>query len=207
MQRAGPRERSVFINVPFDAEYEPLYVALIAGLIGFGFIPRCVLEIPSTGQAVRLDRILRCIRGCRFSVHDLSRAGADPHSRCARFNMPFELGLAVAVRLVDPDHEWVLFETRPFRLQRSLSDLNGFDPHIHGGTQAGVLQALRNAFQRTQRRPNLEDLRSLLREVAGMAADLRTQSRSKTLFDATSFRELVRATNLILEEHHRPRWR
>lgn len=206
MNRAGVRGRSVFINVPFDSDYEPLYVAMIAGLIGLGFIPRCVLEIPSVGKAIRLDRILECIRECKYSLHDLSRAGIDPRSRCARFNMPFELGLAVAVQHLEQDHEWVLFETRSFRVQKSLSDLNGFDPHIHGGTQAGVLHALRNAFQREQRRPDEHDLRRLVRDVAGMAEDLRHRSRSRSLFDASSFRELVRATRLIVNDKHRAKW-
>lgn len=200
------RERSVFLNVPFDSEYEPLYLAHIAGLIGLGFLPRCVLEIPSAGKAIRLDRILQCIRACKYSVHDLSRCGVDPRSRCARFNMPFELGLAVASQFVDRDHKWVLFETKSFRLQKSLGDMNGFDPHIHRGTPVGVLQALRSAFQRDRGRPNAGDLRALLRVVNGMARELKASSRSKSLYDASCFRELVRAASLFADRRYRPTW-
>ncbi len=56
MKRIGVRERSVFINVPFDLEYEPLYLALIAGLIGLDLLPRCVLEVPAAGKAIRGER-------------------------------------------------------------------------------------------------------------------------------------------------------
>jgi hypothetical protein len=33
-------EQSVFLNVPFDIEYSPLLIALIAGLTGLGRTPR-----------------------------------------------------------------------------------------------------------------------------------------------------------------------
>ncbi len=120
--------------------------------------------------------------------------------------MPFELGLAVATQSVDRDHKWVLLETRPFRLQKSMSDLNGFDPHIHRGTPVGVLHALRSAFQRDRGRPNVDDLRALLRVVAGTARNLKASSRSKSLYDASSFRELVRAAGLVADRQFRPTW-
>jgi hypothetical protein len=43
--------------------------------------------------------------------------------------MPFELGLAVEAghRQV---HQWFVLDARPYRLQRSLSDLNSTDPPI-----------------------------------------------------------------------------
>lgn len=199
------RDRSVFINVPFDSEYEPLYVALVAGLVGLGFIPRSVLEIPSVGKAVRLDRIIRCMRECRYSIHDLSRAGAERNSGFARFNMPFELGIAVAIELVDEDHLWVLLEERPYRLQRTLSDLNGFDPHVHRANQTGIVQALLNAFPRKGEHPNEEDLRSLVRDAVGIARSIKRGRR--TLFDAASFRELVHGTRVLMVQTHVARWR
>jgi len=83
----------VFINVPFDDEYEPLFLALIAGLVGLGFTPRSVLQIPPNQR--RLERILTQIKRCAFSVHDLSRVEpSGVRDPVPRFNMPFELGLA-----------------------------------------------------------------------------------------------------------------
>ena len=83
--------RGVFLNVPFDIGYERLFVALISALVSLGRVPRCVLEIPEQGIG-RLSRIFRLVRTCPVSVHDLSRVGQP-----VRFNMPFELGLAVAL--------------------------------------------------------------------------------------------------------------
>ena len=83
--RGLAEKRSVFLNVPFDGSYERIFVALISSLIALGRNPRCVLEIPETGQG-RLVRILQLIRACPVSIHDLSRVGLP-----VRFNMPFEL--------------------------------------------------------------------------------------------------------------------
>jgi len=59
--------------------------------------------------------------------------------------MPFELGLAVALSLSESRrqrHGFVLLESKRFRLQRSLSDMNGYDPLIHHGTQGGAIHSI-----------------------------------------------------------------
>ncbi len=90
-----PRTReSTFLNIPYDPSFTKLYLAYIAGVSSFGLLPRATLEIP--GGEPRLDRILSLIRSCAYSLHDLSRVQLDPHPpKTPRFNMPFELGLAV----------------------------------------------------------------------------------------------------------------
>src|SRR3972149_2049315 len=93
-RRAGPRPRlplnTVFVNVPYDPEYENLFIALIAGLSGFGLIPHATLEIP--GSERRLNRIMGLLRRCRYSFHDLSRVELDATPpETPRFNMPFEI--------------------------------------------------------------------------------------------------------------------
>src|SRR3972149_2701488 len=104
---------AVFLNVPFDTRYEPLFVALIATLTSIGRKPRTVLELPEQGQG-RLSRIIEPLEACQVSLHDLSRVGPP-----ARFNMPFELGLAYAVRRYDPTEKkrsLVLLESVNHRL-------------------------------------------------------------------------------------------
>ena len=116
------RRRSVFLNLPFDKSYERLFVAMISALVAIGRTPRCVLEVPEQGDG-RLARILHLIRSCSVSVHDLSRVGLP-----ARFNMPFELGIAFTLRRIDGGrHRFVLLEAKGHRLQKTLSDLNGID--------------------------------------------------------------------------------
>ena len=105
--------------MPFDGRYTPLYLAAIAGLCGLGLRPRGVVEI--AGPQRRLERIQNLLGRCPISVHDLSRV--ELSRGVPRFNMPFELGLAVEMSQ-HQKHEWFALEARPFRLQRSLSDLN-----------------------------------------------------------------------------------
>ena len=113
----------------------------MAGLCAFGLRPRATVEIP--GSTRRLDHILELISACRYSFHDLSRVQL---SRGApRFNMPFEIGLAVATARWRPAHQWFLFEARPFRVQQTLSDLAGTDAYIHGDAPQRLLVALTDA--------------------------------------------------------------
>jgi len=99
-------ENDVFLNVPFDTAYEPLFITLVGTLIFLKQEPHCVLEVREQGDG-RLSRIFELMRRCRQSIHDLSRAGTP-----ARFNMPFELGLACALRLAIPATTMYTFSTR-----------------------------------------------------------------------------------------------
>ena len=56
----------------------------------------CVATLELPGPQRRLDRIAELLASCHYSFHDLSRVEtAGPAPRVPRFNMPFELGLAV----------------------------------------------------------------------------------------------------------------
>ena len=140
--RRAPRAESVFLNIPYDRRFENLFLAYIAAISAFGFTPRAALEIPSSHR--RLDRIVELISASEYSVHDLSRVQLDSHApRTPRFNMPFELGLTVALeRGAAPDHNWVVCESQRHRLHKSLSDLDGTDVYVHDGTIRGVFREL-----------------------------------------------------------------
>jgi len=108
------------------------------------------------------QRLFELIERCASSVHDLSRVELSlRRPRVPRFNMPFELGLAVALSLSKGTHRWYLLEARDYRLQASLSDMNGFDPQIHHGTPTGILTALTNAFVKPGGQPTVGDLKRL----------------------------------------------
>lgn len=132
-QVGGVTENAVFLNIPYDPSFLQLYIAYISGLIHLGLIPRVTLRLP--GGARRLDKIFAEIKGCRFSIHDLSQVRLDRKPPATpRFNMPFELGLAVAWEKLNPGkHTWFVFEGVNYRILKSLSDLNGSDPQIHVG--------------------------------------------------------------------------
>ncbi len=95
LRRKSISEDSVFLNIPYDEKFKKLYLAYIAGLVNFGLIPVVTLGLP--GGKRRLEKIFALIQDCRYSVHDISRVTLDDGSPpTPRFNMPFELGLAVA---------------------------------------------------------------------------------------------------------------
>ena len=124
--RSRRRTKKAFLNVPCDEKYEPLLLAFIGGLCRFGLTPRATIEIP--GSERRLDRIIKLISECPYSFHDLSRVTLDSKARVPRFNMPFELGLAVAKAHKVRNHRWFVFESESHRINKSLSDLGGTDP-------------------------------------------------------------------------------
>jgi hypothetical protein len=157
------RSADVFLNIPFADSHEFLYVALIAGLVTLRLNPRCVLEIPP--QQSRLQRLYQLIASCPYSIHDLSyvRLSSTGH-RVPRFNMPFELGLAVALALTQQGadaHQFRILEARPYRVQQSLSDVLGHDPYIHRGCADGVLESLLDVFSDLPEASDLMVMRSL----------------------------------------------
>jgi hypothetical protein len=182
----------VFLNVPFDKGYRPLFLALIAGLAALGCEPHCVLEIPSGGQN-RLDRIYGLIETCGASVHDLSRVFLSGPFRVPRFNMPFELGLAYSIARRQA-HGFFVLEERPHRLQASLSDFNGHDPHIHEGTQDGILCCLLDCFGLQGRpQPTFATLRSMTRKLSRAVAALESAQGLDHPFHPYVFRQAVSA--------------
>ena len=189
--RGRPGRTDVFLNVPYDASYEDLYLAFISGLCGFGLTPRATLEIP--GGERRLERIVRLIRRCRYSFHDLSRVELDHRApRTPRFNMPFELGLTLGLsRLEARRHQFFLFEAVEHRLAKSLSDMSGTDPHIHDGRPHGLLNALANALVREKPRPSVRQLELIYGDLRTAAPVIRRNLRASSLFEARAFADLV----------------
>lgn len=90
------------------------------------------------------------------SFHDVSYMLRDGRKRVPRFNMPFELGLAVGIA---ERPTWFVLERQPYRLQQSLSDLNGIDPLVYGGTDRGIHQVLLKAFDRLDGRITVDLIR------------------------------------------------
>lgn len=176
MRPSSAPDFTVFLNFPFDKGYRPLFLALIAGLVALNREPHCVLEIPSGGQN-RLDRIYGLIERCGASIHDLSRVRLSGPLRVPRFNMPFELGLAYSIARRQA-HSFFVLEERSYRLQASLSDLNGHDPHVHEGTQDGILRCLLDCFiTQGSRQPTFATLQSLTRKLGRTVTTLEHEAR------------------------------
>ncbi|HEV2350614.1 MAG TPA: hypothetical protein VG028_12290 [Terriglobia bacterium] len=182
---------SVFLNIPYDVRFGKLYLAYIAGLSAFGLVPRATVEIP--GGDRRLNRIFDLIKTCRYSVHDLSRVQLDHHPPpTPRFNMPFELGLAIAwTNLQKQADSWFVFETMKRRLQKSLSDLDGTDVYVHDGTVSGVFRELTNAFVRNKRQPTMKQMQAVYEALHRAIPRIKRDAGARNLFSARVFKELI----------------
>ena len=90
-------EDSVFINCPFDSQYQAIFYALVFAVHDCGYVARCALEVDDSGL-VRIQKIEQMISDCRFGIHDISRVESDPHTQLPRFNMPLELGLFLGAK-------------------------------------------------------------------------------------------------------------
>jgi hypothetical protein len=180
---------AVFLNIPYDDEFQRLYVAYIVGIFQHSLVPFITSGIP--GGERRLDRVLALVQSCRYSIHDLSRvelSAAPPAT--PRFNMPLELGLTIAWAKLHPKrHTWFLWESTPRRLQKSMSDLDGTDPYIHSGTVEGVLGELRNAFDR-QGAPPVHRMMDAYRVVESNIDRILAGAGTRNLYSASVFREL-----------------
>jgi hypothetical protein len=188
-----------FLNIPYDNTFQSLYLAYIAGITAFGLAPQATLEIP--GGARRLDRIFDLINSCRYSFHDLSRVELDvPRPATPRFNMPFELGLAVAWdKLNAGQHVWFVLEAKSRRLHKSLSDLGGTDVYVHGGKPQGVFRELCNALVRTERQPTVQRMTGIYRGLVEVLPDIKRRAGAKSAFEARVFADLI-VTSLALAD-------
>jgi hypothetical protein len=198
--RARVKAPSVFLNVPYDAAFENLLLAYIAAVSAYGFAPRATLEIPFGER--RLDRILALIRDSRYSIHDLSRVQLDRKSpRTPRFNMPFELGLAIALeKTAHPDHEWIVCESVRRRINKSLSDLDGTDAYVHGGTVAGVFREMGNAFVGSSRQPTVTEMSQIYRLLRAEFKNVLKKAGARDAFNARVFRELCVLASTAADE-------
>lgn len=137
-------ERSVFLNCPFDPEYEPVFRALVFAVQECGFRPRCALEVED-GSEVRIEKIYRIIRECRYGIHDISRV--ELRNGLPRFNVPLELGLFLGARQYGAreqrEKRCLVLDHEPARFRDTLSDIAGQEVREHGGDPHRAMAAVR----------------------------------------------------------------
>jgi len=112
-----------------------------------GFTPRSALDESDSG-IFRFVKILDLIAACEFSIHDLSRQELDSSSGLPRFNMPFELGADLALRLkgraAQRKRRSLVLDAVAYRYHRSLSDIAGMDIGVHGNEPTRLIKEVRD---------------------------------------------------------------
>jgi hypothetical protein len=139
-------DKSVFINCPFDDDYLPLFRALIFAVFECGLIPRCAQEVYDAGE-VRIEKIARIIRDCRWGIHDISRT--DVNSRgLPRFNMALELGLFLGAKRFGTRPQTrkscLVLDRDKYRYQEFISDIAGQDIVAHADDPTEAIMAVRD---------------------------------------------------------------
>lgn len=132
---------SVFINCPYDLEYEPLFDALVFTIICCGFIPRSATESGLVSDT-RMNRIFYAITNSAYSIHDLSRCRGEGENVLARFNMPLELGIAMSLRNLESNqgHDWLALVPENAPYTHFISDLAGYDLKKYDGDVTSIIQ-------------------------------------------------------------------
>ena len=112
-------------------------------LVCCGFIPRSALESGTVSEP-RLTRILHALFSSKYSIHDHSRCTGEGSDNIARFNMPLELGMAMARRFMEPvnEHDWLVLVPSRHIYARFVSDLTAYDPVTHDGSVPSVVVAV-----------------------------------------------------------------
>lgn len=111
-QPAPSYEQSVFINCPYDQEYADLFCAVVLTTVAYGFEPRSAREAEHRSET-RFVRITEALTHSKYSIHDLSRFTGEGVDNIARFNMPLELGIAMALKIerqatAGRPHNWLV---------------------------------------------------------------------------------------------------
>lgn len=181
--RSKAASNHVFLNVPFDPGYEPLFVTLVGTLVFLGQTPHCALEVRESGDG-RLQRIFDLMGRCGMSIHDLSRVGSP-----ARLNMAFELGLACSRRLNGERHEVVVLESKDYRLDKTLSDYKGRDPLVHYNRCDDMITCLLDIMTDPSL-PDPDDLRESAATLRRTVRAIKRRLGAKTIFRPSAFRAL-----------------
>ena len=141
---------SVFINCPFDKQYQPIFDAIVFCVVACGFEPRCTLELTDAGE-VRIENIYRLIAQCNHSIQDISRTEVeDQPFRLPRFNMPLELGIFLGAKRFGgrSSHKRCLIMDRaPYRYKRFISDIGGQDIKAHCTRPVNAIRHVRDWLQ------------------------------------------------------------
>lgn len=134
--------KSVFINCPYDPDFEACFDAIVFATVCCGFLPRSALETGSVSVS-RMERITEAIFSSNYSIHDLSRCHGEGDQHLARFNMPLELGIAMARRYghksKKPRHDWLVLVPDGHMYLKFVSDLAGYDPVKYDGTEKAIV--------------------------------------------------------------------
>ncbi|MCU1350607.1 MAG: hypothetical protein JWO56_3637, partial [Acidobacteria bacterium] len=117
-----------------------------------------------------------------------------------RFNMPFELGLSCAVGLMTHRHDVFVLDSKPYRMDATLSDFKGRDPLIHHGRCDDLVASVLDVFD-SKSTPAVADLRNAARTLRATGRELKREFKAPTVFRPAIYRSLVAVATEIAVSH------
>lgn len=138
---------SVFLNVPFDTSYKPIFNAIVFTVFDCGFVSRSALESDDAAQ-VRIQKIYELISLSKYGIRDISRTGLDSRHKLPRFNMPLELGIFLGARTYGQgrhrDKRALVLDRDQYRYQKYCSDIAGQDIRSHQNQIKVTIRCIRD---------------------------------------------------------------
>ena len=188
-------KENVFINCPFDADYKPIFDALVFVIHDAGFVAGCALEVSNAAQN-RFDKILRIISECKYGIHDISRTELDPTNALPRFNMPPEPGIYLGCKWFGNKRQrtksCLILDKEPYRYQKFISDIAGKDIYSHHNSPEQAIELIRNWLRTESKRVEIpgktviwKRYNTFQQELPAISQKFKIQIEELTLTDFT----------------------
>lgn len=139
--------KNVFINCPFDTDYDAIFNAVVFAVHRCGFVLRCAKEFGDS-DTIRIQNIASLIEKSKYAIHDLSRVTLSKTGQLPRFNMPLELGIFMGCSYfgskIHRAKKYIIIESEQFRFKEFISDLSGQDIQSHEDEPFKAIRLIRN---------------------------------------------------------------
>lgn len=147
-----------------------------------------------------MERIIKAIFSSKYSIHDLSRCQGEGKELLARFNMPLELGIAVARRYMQSrrteQHDWLVLVPEGDLYQRFISDLSGFDPYCYDGMESTLMLKVMSWLRsRPDAVPTPVEPQAIITAFPAFTGELTTRIQQWGSRENTSWFEIVLAAS------------
>lgn len=198
--------QNVFINCPFDADYQPLFHAIVFAVQIAGFKPRCALEA-SNAATFRLQKIRNIISDCRYGIHDISRTEVSPGG-LPRFNMPLEFGIDYGCKeFGDSRHRlksFLVMDRSLHRYEKFISDIKGQDIKAHDRSPRRAISEVRDWLSAEARMPGMPGGDYMYKRYQAFGKELPELCRkAKKNMRKLTFGDYVEIVRIWLEENER----
>jgi hypothetical protein len=196
--------RDVFVNCAFDKTFQPIFQAIVFGVVRSGYTPRCALETDDASEN-RFSKIQRIVEECRYGIHDISRTESDGDPPLPRFNMPLELGLFLGAKRYGDEAQRVkrvlILDVERYRYQRFISDLAGQDLHAHRGQPLAAIIEVANWLRDQAGGSSVPGGKKIATEFAAFSETLPATFEARNLHaNDVTFRDFVSFTLTYIDQ-------